>query len=85
MREEYCGKIAVERAIRGLPELVALSPHIWVDYDEEADVLYVSFRRPQQAKDSVMQDNIVYHYDGDQVVGVTVLECKASNANSLRQ
>ncbi len=70
--------INVERAIHGLPELVALSPQSWVDYDEEADVLYVSFRRPQQAKDSITQENIVYHYDGDQLVGVTVLGFKAS-------
>ena len=24
--------------------------HIWVDYDKEADVLYLSFRKPQRAK-----------------------------------
>ena len=29
------------------------SRHFWVDYDEEADVLYISFKRPQKATDSM--------------------------------
>lgn len=45
----------------------------YLQYDKEADVLYVSFRKPQQAKDSVMEDSVVYHYDGDELVGVTVI------------
>jgi len=24
--------------------------NVWIDYDKEADVLYLSFRRPQRAK-----------------------------------
>jgi uncharacterized protein YuzE len=47
--------------------------HYWVDYDDEADTLYISFRKPQCAKDSVMDGNIIYHYDGENLVGVTVL------------
>jgi hypothetical protein len=34
---------------------------IWIDYDKEADVLYISFRKPQQANDSIMEDDIIYH------------------------
>jgi len=33
---------------------------LWFDY-EEADVLYVSFRRPQQATDSRMEGDLIYH------------------------
>jgi uncharacterized protein YuzE len=45
-----------------------------VDYDEEGDVLYLSFEKPQQATDSVMgEDGNVYHYRGERVVGVTIL------------
>lgn len=29
----------------------------WVDYDRDADVLYISFVRPQQATDTVMEDD----------------------------
>ena len=46
-----------------------------VDYDREADVLYVSFRRPQKATDSELRDDgILVRYRGDEVVGVTILE-----------
>jgi uncharacterized protein YuzE len=48
---------------------------ITVDYDREADVLYVSFRRPQKATDSEMlDDGVLIRYRGDEVVGVTILE-----------
>ena len=33
------------------PDIVRLPiSHVWADYDKEADVLYLSFRRPQRAK-----------------------------------
>jgi uncharacterized protein YuzE len=47
---------------------------VWTDYDVEADVLYISFRKPQQANDSIMEnDGNIYHYRDDELVGVTVL------------
>lgn len=47
---------------------------VWTDYDIEADVLYISFRKPQQANDSVMEDDgNIYHYRDEELVGVTVL------------
>jgi uncharacterized protein YuzE len=50
------------------------SRRVWTDYDIEADVLYISFRKPQQANDSVMEDDgNIYHYRDDELVGVTVL------------
>ena len=46
---------------------------MWVSYDDEADVLYLSFRKPQQANDSIMQDDgNIYHYADDRLVGITV-------------
>jgi uncharacterized protein YuzE len=49
-----------------------------LDYDAEADVLYISFRRPQHATDSELrEDGIIVHRRGKQVVGLTILE--ASN------
>lgn len=46
---------------------------LWLDYDEEADVLYVSFRRPQNATDSRMDNDLIYHYRDEELVGITVL------------
>ncbi len=46
-----------------------------MDYDPEADVLYLSFERPQQATDSEMLDNgVLLRYRGRKLVGVTVFE-----------
>lgn len=54
------------------------SRHLWLDYDEEADVLYISLRKPQHATDSEMEGRCIYHYDGQELVGVTVLQARAS-------
>ena len=32
-----------------------------IDYDKEADVLYISFEKPQNADDSIMQGNMIIH------------------------
>jgi uncharacterized protein YuzE len=60
-----------------VPYLLAVKPsRYWVDYDEVTDTLYVSFRKPQCANDSVMEDDFVYHYSNDELVGVTILNAK---------
>lgn len=60
------------------PSLNLRSHHLWLDYDEEADVLYICLRKPQRATDSEMEGRFIYHYDGNELVGVTVLHAKAS-------
>jgi uncharacterized protein YuzE len=51
---------------------------LWIDYDEEADVLYISFQRAQQATDNEMLDNgILLRYRKEKLVGVTVLDASA--------
>jgi len=62
--------------VQAMPYLVRFpSPRFWVDYDAEADVLYISFERPQKATDSVMTDEgVLLRYRGDRLVGVTILE-----------
>jgi uncharacterized protein YuzE len=48
---------------------------MWIDYDKEADVLYISFNHPQKATDSEMsEDGILYRYSGEKIVGITVLK-----------
>ena len=52
--------------------------HIWVDYDKEADVLYLSFRKPQRAEKTVeTDDDVLIRTDGDQVVGITILHASS--------
>ncbi len=49
----------------------------WVDYNDETDTLYISFRKPQCADDSILEDKFIYHYDEENLVGVTVLHAKS--------
>lgn len=62
--------------LRAVPALVAMPQNnMWVDYDSEADVLYLAFERPQHATDSEMRDDgIIIHRRADRIVGVTILE-----------
>ena len=55
---------------------------IWLDYDEEADVLYISFRHPQGATDSRMDDDLIYHYRDKELVGITVLHASEIGQSS---
>ena len=52
---------------------------MWLDYDEEADVLYLSFRRPQEATDTVELDDegMLLRFSGRELVGVTVLDASS--------
>jgi uncharacterized protein YuzE len=48
--------------------------HVWLDYDKEADVLYMSFRKPQRASETVeLEDDILIRKDGKEIVGLTIL------------
>lgn len=48
---------------------------MWIDYDEEADVLYISFKRPQKATDTEMTDDgILLRYKDGVLVGITILD-----------
>jgi len=60
-------------------EKVAISlEKIDFDYDEEADVLYISFGKPREAKDSVeVEDGVVYRLADKEVVGITITDFKA--------
>lgn len=49
---------------------------LWIDFDEEADVLYISLMRPQQATATVEveEQGILLRYRGKELVGITVLD-----------
>ena len=65
--------LEVDRLLASLPSLLALSHQVWIDYDVEADVLYLSFCRPQQATQSELDDNVIYHRRQDELVGLTII------------
>ena len=48
--------------------------NVWIDYDKEADVLYMSFRRPQRATKTIeVDEDILVRKDGRTIVGVTIM------------
>ena len=62
-----------------IPSMMKVAQHIWIDYDKEADVVYISFERPQNADDSVMEGNIIVHKRKEKVVGLTILNASEIN------
>ena len=61
--------VAVATDVLKLP-----TEHVWLDYDKEADVLYMSFRRPQRATKTIeVDDDILIRKDGKEIVGLTIL------------
>lgn len=70
----------IENTLKEVYELVSHfikmpETKMWVDYDKKADVLYISFKRPQKATDSEMLENgVLLRYKGTELVGITVLE-----------
>ena len=56
---------------------------VWLDYDQEADVLYMSFRKPQRAKKTIEIDNdFLVRKDGDKIVGVTIMNASIMGPTS---
>jgi len=48
--------------------------HVWLDYDKEADVLYMSFRKPQRATKTIETDkDILIRKYGKEIVGLTIM------------
>lgn len=68
-------KTMIQQIYTILPGLLALAKKpVWADYDEKADVLYISFQRPQGATETApFNDDILIRRQNDAVVGLTVL------------
>jgi uncharacterized protein YuzE len=69
---------ALKEIFEAVPHIMKLNEkHIWFDYDDEVDVLYVSLEKPQQATDSELtKENIILRYKGKNLVGVTILNAR---------
>ena len=47
---------------------------VWLSYDPGADTLYVNYKKPSHASDSELtDDDVIIRYEGDEVVGFTIL------------
>ena len=71
-------EVITEKILKIVPEILEMpSLSLWIDYDSEADVLYVNFKKPAHADESVMSDDdIIYRYEGKTLVGITILNVR---------
>ncbi|RKU12931.1 hypothetical protein C6502_05105 [Candidatus Poribacteria bacterium] len=48
---------------------------MWLDYDEEVDVLYLHFESlPASNHSEMREDGIILDYNDDRLVGITILD-----------
>ena len=65
---------AIAELVRGVSGMTQVCDRFAVDYDREADVLYISLERPQRETDSELtDDDILLSYRDETLVGITVL------------
>ena len=74
--------IDVKQILSLAPRLLNLPfKRIWYSYDEEADVLYLNFKKPSHADDSELTDeDMIIRYEKGEVVGITVLHASKRKA-----
>ena len=68
-------EILIEDVLNLTPRLLDIpAKRIWYSYDEEADVLYMNFKKPSHADDSVLtDDDVIVRYENGEIIGITVL------------
>lgn len=65
--------VALATKIMKLP-----AQQVWLDYDKQADVLYMSFRKPQRATETIeLGDDILLRKAGREIVGLTILNASS--------
>jgi uncharacterized protein YuzE len=67
--------VNLDRVLTVMPQVLQLhQKNIWFSYDNEADVLYLNFKKPSHADDSELLDNdVIVRYEGEEVVGMTIM------------
>jgi len=66
----------ITHLLKAVTHLIKLPQrHMWLDYDQDADVLYVHFEdKPKSTHSDMRDDGIILDYKGNQLVGITILE-----------
>ncbi len=76
MAKEALAEKSLGHLLKAVSHLVQLPKHrMWLDYDEEADVLYVHFVDKADSTHSEMREKgVILDYKDNHLVGVTILE-----------
>lgn len=77
--------VEVKKILTLVPELLEVPySRVWSAYDKDADVLYINFKKPSHADDSVLtDDDVIIRYEKGEVIGFTILN--ASKRKSLKR
>lgn len=75
----------VEKVLPLVPQLLNIPyQRMWVTYDEEADVLYINFKKPSHADDSELtDDDVIIRYEKGEIVGITVLNASRRKRDGI--
>mgnify|MGYP000061765695 CR=1 FL=1 len=67
---------SINHLLKATSHLIRLpQKHMWLDYDEGADVLYVHFEETPSSNHSEMRDDgIILDYREKELVGLTILD-----------
>ena len=67
--------IDVKEILNLAPQLLSIPfKRVWYSYDEEADVLYLNFKKPSHADDSMLtDDDVIIRYEDGEIIGITIL------------
>lgn len=67
--------VDVQKFLSLVPDLLSFPfENIWSSYDKEADVLYLSFKKPAHAdRTDMTDDNILIRYAGKNIIGLTIM------------
>jgi len=76
MAREVLEQKSLNGLIRAVSHLIKLPKRrIWLDYDEDADVVYLHFEeKPRSTHSEMVDEGIILDYRGSRLVGLTVLE-----------
>jgi len=57
--------------------------NVWANYDNEADTLYLHFKKPNHTENSEMTDDeiIIRYAEKDEIIGLTVLNASQRAEN----
>jgi uncharacterized protein YuzE len=76
MAAQILEQSSLDHLLRAVANFIKLpATKLWLDYDAEADVLYVHFEeKPSSTHSEMREDGILLDYRDNQLVGLTVLE-----------
>ena len=76
MAKEVLEEKSIHALLKAIAHLVKLpKTHMWLDYDAEADVVYLHFtEKPQSMHSEMREDGIILDYKGSHLVGLTILD-----------